>query len=224
MTDHCSGLLFTVSENCRNRLLKERIPENIVHLVGDTMYESIVQHRDEINEDRILEKIGLDEDYYVLTAHRAENVDNPTKLKDIIKTVQSLGKNIVFPCHPRTRNKLESQGLLDFIAKDEDFNLLEPVSYFSMLKLVKEAEIVLTDSGGIQKEAFWLDTPCVTLRENTEWMETIEQGMNVIVGANPEKIQNAVEIYETTKPSKKGNPYEFGGASENIIKIIKEKL
>ena len=107
--------------------------------------------------------------------------------------------------------------------KNEDFVLLEPVSYFSMLKLVKEAALVLTDSGGIQKEAFWLDTPCVTLRENTEWVETIEQGMNVIVGADPEMIRKAVEKYEADKPSRIGNPYEFGGASENIIKILKEK-
>ena len=107
--------------------------------------------------------------------------------------------------------------------KNEDFVLLEPVSYFSMLKLVKEAALVLTDSGGIQKEAFWLDTPCVTLRENTEWVETIGQGMNVIVGADPEKIRSAVEVYENDKPSKTGNPYDFGGASENIIKILREK-
>jgi UDP-N-acetylglucosamine 2-epimerase len=215
VTDHCSSVLFTVSENCRRELLKENISEERIKLVGDTMYESIEQHMDDIDECDILDQLDVDEEYIVLTTHRAENVDNPERLGNIVQAVRQLDRKVVFPCHPRTKVRLESFGCLDKLG--ENVLLIEPVGYFEMLKLVKEAEMVLTDSGGIQKEAFWLNTPCVTLRDNTEWVETIEQGMNRLVGADTQSILDAVHQFENNTPEKTENPYDFGGASKKIV-------
>jgi len=215
LTDHCSSALFTVSENCRRELLKENIAENRIRLVGDTMFESIEQHMDDIDNDDILDQLDIDEDYTVLTIHRAENVDNPERLGNIVKAMGQINMKVVFPCHPRTRNRLESFRYMKELG--ENVRLIDPVGYFEMLKLVKEAEMALTDSGGIQKEAFWLNTPCVTLRDNTEWVETIEQGMNRLVGADTQSILDAVYYFENNTPEKTENPYDFGGASKKIV-------
>ncbi|MBE0633108.1 UDP-N-acetylglucosamine 2-epimerase, partial [Candidatus Bathyarchaeota archaeon] len=186
-----------------------------IKLVGDTMYESIEQHMDDIDNDDILDQLDVDENYIVLTTHRAENVDNPERLGNIVQATRQLDRKVVFPCHPRTKARLESFGYLDKLG--ENVLLIEPVGYFEMLKLVKESGMVLTDSGGIQKEAFWLNTPCVTLRDNTEWVETIEQGMNRLVGADKQRILGAVQYFENNTPEKAENPYDFGGASKKII-------
>jgi len=224
MTDHCSSLLFTVSENCKQQLIKENIPDSNIALVGDTMYESIVNHMDDIDSDKIHTEKKIGQDYFVLTAHRAENVDNKKRLRNIIYTILTQDDIVIFPCHPRTRNRLQQDGLLDKIINSKNIRLLDPVSYFSMLKLIKDAKIVLTDSGGIQKEAFWLDTPCVTLRDNTEWVETISQGMNVLAGADPQLIESSIKRYLNEKPVKIENPYDQGGASSKIIDTIQSKF
>ena len=221
LTDQCSNTLFCVSEWCRDQLLREGIGSERVHLVGDTMYESIQRHMKDIEEDDILGRLGLDEPYAVLTVHRAENTDNEERLRGIMKAVRSLDIKAVFPCHPRTRKRLNELGLLDETDNQSNLLLIEPVSYFSMLRLVREADVVLTDSGGIQKEAFWLGTPCVTLRDNTEWRETIKLEMNMLTGADPEQICKSVKGFKYQKNTVIKNPYDFGGASEKIINILK---
>ena len=223
LTDHCSDTLFTVSEWCRNQLLKEGIREEDVFLVGDTMFESIQNHEKDIEGNDILERIGVTKPYYVLTVHRAENTENDKRLKSIFKVILELDHRVVFPCHPRTRNRLIETGLMGEVESSSNMVLQRPVSYYSMLKLVRDAEITFTDSGGIQKEAYWLDTPCVTLRDNTEWRETIAQDMNALVGADPGKIIEAEEVYKKNRPARKQNPYDFGGASNKIIKTLLER-
>jgi len=193
LTDHCSSLLFTVSENCSRNLLKEGIPKEAIRLVGDTMYESVVAHMPDIEKDEALRVYGLvPKSYAVLTLHRAENVDDPVRLWGIIKAILDEDITIVYPCHPRTRAQLERTGLLGKLRDAENVRLLEPVSYFRMLNLIRNARVVLTDSGGIQKESFWLWIPCITLRENTEWVETVEAGFNWLVGSDPAKISEAM--------------------------------
>ncbi|MCW4048738.1 MAG: UDP-N-acetylglucosamine 2-epimerase (non-hydrolyzing) [Candidatus Bathyarchaeota archaeon] len=223
LTDHCSDLLFCVSEWARTQLLKESIESDRVLLVGDTMYESVQAHRGDVDSDDILEKLGVDEDYFVLTVHRAENTDIEVRLRNIFETVMDFDEEIVFPCHPRTRKRLVESGLMEKI-EGSKVRLVEPVGYYSMLRLIRDAEMVLTDSGGVQKEAFWLDTPCVTLRDNTEWRETVELGWNRLVGAEPRLIRKAVEDFRSGGLRKSVNPYDFGGASEKIVEELMQSF
>jgi UDP-N-acetylglucosamine 2-epimerase (non-hydrolysing) len=220
LTDHCSDTLFTVSEWCRNQLLKEGIRGEDVFLVGDTMYESIEIHQQDIEGNDILERVGMEEPYYVLTVHRAENTDSEERLKGIFKTILELDHNVIFPCHPRTRERLVETGLMEAVESSSNLELLDPVSYYSMLRLIRDAEITFTDSGGIQKEAYWLNTPCITLRYNTEWRETMAQDMNKLVGADPNRIIEAVKFHQKNRFIPEHNSYNFGGASKQILEVL----
>jgi len=220
LTDHCSDVLFCVSSWARDQLLKEGVESGDIELVGDTMFESVMDHLGDIESDHIKKQLGVDSDYLVLTVHRAENTDNAQRLTDIFKTIIKLDRDVIFPCHPRTKKKLSEIGLLESVLESK-IRLIEPVGYFSMLRLLRDADMVLTDSGGIQKEAFWLDTPCVTLRDNTEWRETIELGWNRLVGADSSLILSAVKEFRDQPPRKRRNPYDFGGgASSKIIDTL----
>lgn len=226
LTDHCSSLLFTVSENCSRNLLKEGIPGEAIRLVGDTMYESVVAHMPDIERDGALRDYGLiPKGYAVLTLHRAENVDDPARLRGIIRAILDEDIKIVYPCHPRTRVQLERTGLLGGLRSAGNVQLLKPVPYFRMLNLVRNACVMLTDSGGVQKEAFWLNTPCITLRDNTEWTETVDMGANILVGSNPMLIRQAISnvLYEENfkiRISQASNPYNAGGAANKILDYL----
>ena len=226
LTDHCSSLLFTVSENCSRNLLKEGIPEEAIRLVGDTMYESVVAHMPDIENDGALRDYGLvPKSYAVLTLHRAENVDDSVRLWGIIGAILDEDMTIVYPCHPRTKAQLERTGLLGDLKSAGNVQLLEPVPYFRMLNLVRNARVVLTDSGGVQKEAFWLNTPCITLRDNTEWTETVDMGANILVGSNPMLIRQAIAnvLHEENFKigiSQASNPYNVGGAANKILDYL----
>jgi UDP-N-acetylglucosamine 2-epimerase (non-hydrolysing) len=219
LTDHCSSLLFTVSENCSRNLAAEGIEAGMIHLVGDTMYESIQGHMKDIEGDDVVERLGLEEPFAVLTIHRAENTDNVDRLRGIIGALKDVNLRVVFPCHPRTKKRLGDVGLLGEVESWPHMALVEPLGYFSMLRLVGDADVVLTDSGGLQKEAFWLGTPCITLRDNTEWRETIELGMNVLTGADSEKIEEEVRSY-SGKIRASVNPYDYDGASGKIVETL----
>jgi UDP-N-acetylglucosamine 2-epimerase len=164
-----------------------------------------------------------DKEYSLLTLHRAENVDDPIRLKSILKGIKEAKTEIIFPIHPRTANRLREFNLP---LKQSNIKPIEPVGYIDMLKLLKHARLVLTDSGGLQKEAFWSQTPCVTLRDSTEWLETVEAGVNQIVGAKPKQIAQAIkeieEKYEDIKEkfTKTTNPFGDGRAAKRIVKIL----
>ena len=229
VTDHISSTLLTVSKNCNRILQGEGIKPDKIALVGDTMYESIKNHMDDIDKDQALKDYGLaPEEYAVITLHRAENVDNQRKLKDIITTITELDTKIVFPCHPRTENRLRETNLMDKILSSPNVMLVKPVGYYRMLNLMKNARIVFTDSGGMQKESFWLHTPCITMRENTEWIETLEVGANTLTGSNPPLIKDAVKRIlngeiSREKISTAKNPYDIGGASQAILRELEER-
>ncbi len=216
--DHISDLLFSVSRNCVENLRREGIPDERVSLVGDTMYESILDHISEIRGRAASVELGLrNKDFGVVTLHRAENTDEESHLRRIIEALNGLEMDLVFPCHPRTRARLNELDLLSSLR--EGFRVIEPVQYFRMLSLIDEAGVVFTDSGGVQKEAFWLGTPCVTLRDATEWVETIEAGANVLVGSNIKKIRAEARRALTRKKQPLG---EAGGllipdASRSIL-------
>ena len=226
LTDHSSSLLFAPTKNCAKNLLSEGFTNKAVKVPGDPMYDSLLQHIATASKTGILKKLGLkSEEYAALTLHRPENVDDSRTLGRIMKAIISLKLRTVFPVHPRTRQHLERTGLLAEIQESPKIKLVDPLGYHEMLQLTKHSRIIFTDSGGLQKEAFWLHTPCVTLRERTEWIETTESHANVLVGSSPKKISRAAakamgtpEIKE--KLSKIKNPFGDGHASQRIISEI----
>jgi len=191
VADHLSDLLFVPTETAIENLRREGI-EKGVYLVGDIMFDALM-HFSRISDakSKILEALNLKpKEYYLATIHRAENTDNCERLKNILEALSSLDKPVIFPMHPRTKKKVEEYNLEFLIEK---IQVIEPVGYLDMIQLEKNAKAVLTDSGGVQKEAFWLRVPCITLRDETEWVETVRYGWNRLVGADKEKILDAVK-------------------------------
>ncbi|MEZ4859688.1 MAG: UDP-N-acetylglucosamine 2-epimerase (non-hydrolyzing) [Caldilineaceae bacterium] len=196
LTDHCADLLFCPTQTAVNLLAKEGITQG-VHLVGDTMYDAVLQFS-ELAQQRstILRDLALTPKAFLLaTVHRPYNTDEPENLRAIIEAFITLNEPVIFPVHPRTRKKITELGLDRQSSNQQKLQMIDPVGYLDMLMLEKEARIILTDSGGIQKEAFFFGTPCVTLRPETEWVETVEAGWNVLVGADKAQIVNAVSAH-----------------------------
>ncbi len=192
MTDHLSTLLFCPTETAVTNLTQEGVTHGVA-LVGDVMHDALYSHL-LIAERRstIFEKLPLrSKEYLLATVHRAENTDQPENLNNILTAFIALansGQTVVFPVHPRTRKHL--------VAFTENscsrLLMIDPVSYLDMLVLETNAKVVLTDSGGVQKEVYWLGVPCVTLRDETEWVETLVDGRNRLAGADAKRIQAAV--------------------------------
>jgi len=198
-----------------------------IYLTGDTMFDAFLNHMPLASKSCVLKENDLEsQTYAVLTLHRAENVDNPLKLENIVRAIIQLSNIcIVFPVHPRTMSRLSSQGLLRKLEEAKHVKLLKPLGYHDMLKLMLEAKLILTDSGGVQKEAFWLKVPCVTLRENTEWVETVEFGANFLVGYDTNRIVSTVKMltnddHVRDKIKKLPNPYGNGRAAERIVEFL----
>jgi len=221
LTDHASDILFPPSKSAAENLEEEGIFEG-VHIVGDVMYDSILWAREIAQqESTILDDLGYEEGKFILsTVHRAGNTDDPEKLESILDGLSAASQPVVLPIHPRTKNRLEDHGLWE--KATAEINVIEPAGYLDFVRLLDASSQVATDSGGVQKEAFYLDTPCVTLREETEWTETVECGWNVLVGANKEAIADKIadEWKLTTKPS----PYGDGTAANEIINILEREF
>jgi len=229
LTDHCSRILFAATENCVKNLLKEGVLEDQIRFAGDTMYDALLKHMTRSPRSQALERLGLKVgEYAVLTVHRPENVDDSKALKDIVEAMIQLKElEVIFPVHPRTMEQLKVTGLLERVEEAKHVRLVDPVGYHEMLQLVRNGKMVFTDSGGLQKEAFWLHTFCVTLRERTEWVETVELGANLLVGSDRDRIVRkvreclAMEGLET-KLKKLPNPFGDGNASMKIVDTLKE--
>jgi UDP-N-acetylglucosamine 2-epimerase len=222
LTDQVSSLLFCPTKTSVQNLKKEGITEG-VHLVGDVMYDSLRESiaRAEKNS-QIMKKQNLSKkDFYLITIHRAENTDIKENLKKIAQILCSLDKKTVFPVHPRTKKSLSEFDLLDELESKKHLLIIDPVSYLDMLVLEKNARCVLTDSGGVQKEAFFLKTPCLTLREETEWVETLKSGSNQLVGLEVDKVIKRIKR-EKHPPSnvQKSIWLTWKGTSTRIAKII----
>ena len=224
LTDHISDYLFAPTETAVKNLYNEGIKEGI-YLTGDVMYDALLYNiKIARKKSKILEELGLKPKNYLLaTVHRAENTDNRERLENIIRAFIESGESIVFPAHPRTRKYLEAYGLMEVITKADNIILINPVGYLDMLVIEENAKKILTDSGGVQKEAYFLKVPCITLRERTEWVETIKDRWNTLVGANKEKILKAIREFE---PMGKTYTYRFGDgkASERIVQILVRAL
>ncbi len=203
MSDHVSDLLLAPTPAAVSNLKKEGLDNRTISS-GDIMYDTVLLNAKlAAHKSHILAKLDLiPKSYAIATCHRAENTDDPQRLANIMNAFNEIANDhlpVVFPMHPRTKNILPKV-LPDWKA-NKNLIILEPVGYLDMVQLVKGARMALTDSGGLQKEAFFLECPCVTMRDETEWTETVEAGGNIITGADPEKILNAVNrwIEQTEK-------------------------
>ena len=221
LTDHCSDLLFCPTQTAVDNLVREGIAEG-VHLVGDTMYDAVLQFA-EIARRRstILQDLGLEPKSYLLaTVHRPYNTDIPKNLRNILTAFLEIGEPIVFPVHPRTRDNIaELDGVFNLERGTCNVRMIKPVGYLDMLIMEQNARLILTDSGGMQKEAYFFGVPCVTLRPETEWLETVSEGWNVLVHADPSAIVQAVNgrSWPTVSP-----PLLFGDghAAARIVHLL----
>ena len=221
VTDHLSTLLFCPSQEAADQLNNESI-QNGVHVTGDIMYDAVLHYRVEaINYSTLLERNQLSSgQYYAATIHRAENTDHPTRLTSIIKAFSQLDLPVIMPLHPRTKKMLADLHLLN-LGKKSNLQFISPVDYFDMLSLMSQAKAILTDSGGVQKEAYMLKVPCITLRDETEWTDTVRAKWNQLVSAN-----NSSAIIKTVSKAEKptNHPALFGDGHSalNMHNLIKQ--
>jgi len=217
VTDHLSDLLFCPSAQSAEQLKTEGISSG-VHVVGDVMYDSVLRYTAIAEEkSKILSILGIESKKYLLaTLHRPVNVDDLDQLRGLLDTFNQIGAPIVFPAHPRTRKALHSAEF----SLGANIKLIEPVGYLDMLWLEKNAQLILTDSGGVQKEAYWMKVPCITLREETEWVETVQAGWNTLVGADRKNILNAVN--RAAAPASYPSLFGDGNASGEIVHYLVE--
>lgn len=216
MADHISGLLFCPSQAAVDNLRAEGVTEG-VHLVGDVMHEALLfaVERSKGRSD-VLQRLGLSEKRFLMaTVHRAENTDEPVRLSSILSALSQLNEPVIFPVHPRTRKAIGNSG---FKSQVPALRLLDPLGYLDMVRLMSSARMILTDSGGIQKEAYWLGVPCVTLRDETEWVETVAAGWNVLTGADTARIVKAVSRHVV--PAARPPLYGDGHAADRMAGIL----
>ena len=215
LADRASDFLFCPTQTAVDNLEREGITRG-AHLTGDVMFDALNYYRRKLGDDNhLIDEFNLAPgEYYLLTVHRAENTDHPDNLRAIIETVSGLDMPVIFPVHPRTGNVMREMGLeLSGVIRP-----IDPVGYLQMMALESNAKKILTDSGGVQKEAYMLGVPCVTLRNETEWVETVEEGWNVLVGADREAIREAVQTLDP--PPERKDLFGDGHAAEKISWII----
>lgn len=223
LTDRISDLLFCPTETAIANLHAEGVWDG-VHNVGDVMFDAALFYENMARErSNILVELGIGQQEFVLaTVHRAENTDDPRRLTEILDGLALIAgeTTVVLPLHPRTRKILEQHDLLRRLGA---VKLLPPVSFLEMIQLEKSARAILTDSGGIQKEAFFYRTPCITLRDETEWVETIQSGWNRLVKADQREMMRAWNSLEKSGRAADQQPYGDGSAAAKIIEIIAER-
>ncbi|MBN1348781.1 UDP-N-acetylglucosamine 2-epimerase (non-hydrolyzing) [candidate division KSB1 bacterium] len=223
LTDQISAFLFCPTQTSVNHLKTEGVI-GAIHLVGDVMYDAALKFgKIAERKSTIMSKLGLKKNAFLLaTVHRPNSTDTAAHLGSIIEAFEESDENIVFPIHPRTRNFLQKYKLWDRVAGNPRIMNIDPVSYLDMLVLEKHAKKILTDSGGIQKEAYFYQIPCITMREETEWVETVEDGWNIIVGTDKMAILRAIKDFNPN--SKQRSLFGNGDASININQILVSAL
>jgi len=230
LVDRVSNLLLCPSESAINNLLKEGYPFSIasrgngMHLqkieaVGDVMFDSLINYKDQISHALDLNELGIGHRAYALcTLHRQENTENNDRFFDILAALREIAKElpVVVPMHPRTRAKISEGQKMELLF---GLDVIEPLPYLQMQSLVANAKLVLTDSGGLQKEAYFHGVPCITLREETEWIETVQTGWNQVAGVKREGIRNAYSKANCPK-TKPGVLYGDGTAAAQIVDLL----
>jgi UDP-N-acetylglucosamine 2-epimerase len=216
LTDHVATWLFAPSEAAAANLAREGL-RNGVHVVGDIMLDALLQHATRARAQSSLpDSLGFTAgEYAVCTVHRAENTDDTARLAALLDAIGRLDVRVALPLHPRTMKRIRETGL----SVPHSVAVLEPLGYLDMLRLVECSAGVLTDSGGLQKEAYFLNIPCVTLRGETEWIETVATGWNVLTGTDPQRIRAAVSGWASPRPP---HPqlYGDGGTAARIVNLL----
>jgi UDP-N-acetylglucosamine 2-epimerase (non-hydrolysing)/UDP-GlcNAc3NAcA epimerase len=217
LTDHASDLLLCSTETAVANLEREAVVGGI-HLVGDVMADvSLAFAPIAAERSQILREVGVEPGAYLLvTAHRAGNVDVPARLERLVALIERIDGAVVFPLHPRTATRLDDAGLRERLERAA--TVVPPLGYLDFLELTRNARAVLTDSGGVQKEAYLLETPCVTLRDTTEWVETVEAGWNVLVDLDADAALEALERPAPSGP--RPDLYGGGRAAERICDVL----
>ena len=221
LTDRISSLLLCPTKTAIDNLQQEDFPfyQQRICNVGDVMFDAVLYYRERVKAEIRLDTTGLEHKGYALcTLHRQENTDDSIRLNSILGALREIAKDlpVVLPLHPRTRQKVEQQHSVDAL---KGITVLEPLPYLEMQRLQMSAQLILTDSGGMQKEAYFHKVPCITLRDETEWLETVEAGWNQIVGADSDKILEAWR--DANKPSGHAhNLYGNGDASQQVVEKL----
>ncbi|USZ67394.1 UDP-N-acetylglucosamine 2-epimerase (non-hydrolyzing) [Halorussus salilacus] len=225
VTDHVADYLFAPTENSREYLQTENVPNNQIYVTGNTIVDAVAEHTELADEkSTVLSDLELTAgEFVLLTAHRAENVDDEARFADLLEGVTRFAKQhnlpVVYPIHPRAENRLEAFGL----SVPNWIRCVEPQGFLDFLKLEQSARLILTDSGGVQEEACILGTPCVTLRENTERPETIDVEANRLAGTDPDSIvSHASAMYRRNDIWK--NPFGDGDAAVQILETLDSEL
>jgi len=217
MTDHLSEVLFAPTQVAQRQLKREGVDDGQIHITGDVMMDAALHYREYARRPKWFDGLGVAEGEFLLcTIHRAENTDSEQRLRNILLGLSASERPIVLPLHPRTRKTMERLAL----APSEQIYVVDPVGYLEMVWLEMHCHAVVTDSGGVQKEAYFHGKPCITLRDETEWIELVELGVNTLVGAEPEHIAN--HINNPPNACTVGDVYGDGRASELIAQILCE--
>lgn len=228
LTDAVSDFLFTTSRDANANLKREGIPPSRIFFVGNTMIDTLRQHRARAAGLGTPQRLGLQTGNYALvTLHRPSNVDDPRVLGAILDALHAVQRRlpVLLPLHPRTASRIDQFGLSDRVAIAPDLHCIEPQGYLAFLDLMMHAGMVLTDSGGVQEETTILGVPCLTLRENTERPVTVTQGTNVLVGTEPQRIVMTVDAILAGEGKKGGVPELWDGrAAERIIAVLRDTL
>jgi UDP-GlcNAc3NAcA epimerase len=226
LTDRISRWLFTPTQVAAQHLHREGFSPEQIHPVGDVMYDVALHHGQRVQAGTgLMARLGLQPQAYVLaTVHRAENTDHPARLAEIVDALITTARQlpVVWPLHPRTRAVLQKAGKFD--ALSAKVQVIDPVGYLDMVQLEKFAALIATDSGGVQKEAFFYQVPCVTLRDETEWVELVESGWNRLASpVSSEAICNAI-FASLGSTGEKVQPYGDGQAAQHIVKTLAKGL
>jgi UDP-N-acetylglucosamine 2-epimerase (non-hydrolysing) len=228
VTDVLSDFLFVTEKSGLENLKHEGIDDSKVHFVGHVMIDSLIYFEPMAEKSTVLQDLQLEpQNYGLITLHRPSNVDHKENFLKLLNAFEHIEKQIplIFPIHPRSQKMIDQFGLRDKVEKMKNLRLLEPLGYLDFMKLLHNAKLVLTDSGGIQEETTYLGIPCITMRENTERPITVEIGSNVLVGTDTERIiEEAQKVLDGN--AKKGQIPELwdGKAAERIVRILNEKL
>jgi UDP-N-acetylglucosamine 2-epimerase len=216
LTDHASDLLFCPTTTAVDNLAREGLWHGI-HQVGDVMYDAVLYNAKLAEQHTtVLDRLKLERGGYALaTVHRPRNTDDADRLQSLMAALAEMQMPVVLPVHPRTRQRLADAGLDARLSQDRRPRLIEPVGYLDMLALENNASLILTDSGGVQKEAYFFAVPCLTLREETEWVETVEAGWNLLVGADRKAILDAASDFKPV-----GAPPRLFGDGDAATKIV----
>lgn len=217
LTDHASDMLFTPTELASKNLSDEGVDQEKVHQVGDVMYDAALYYSALADQrSDVLRRLDIEPGHFALaTIHRAENTDDRARISGILAGLARSNLPVLLPIHPRTKKRLADFGL----ALPPSVRAIDPIGYFDMIVLERSAAVIVTDSGGVQKEAFFHEVPCVTLRDETEWMELVEAGANVLVGTDPDRIDDAVNTFRPDLTNAR-KLYGEGAAGATILRTI----